>query len=184
MIAPLLQEAAIMAGWSARLAIAAIFLEAAQHALSDRQEFAGVVAAYRIAPVSWAEAVGAVLPGMQIVAAVALMVPRLAAPGAWLALALLLLFTAAITLNLRRGRTHIDCGCGGDSQRISTALVMRNLVLTAGVAGTLAAPVHVHFGAAFTVGAAGFAVFLTGLYFAANQLMANAQAFRAPARGF
>jgi hypothetical protein len=184
MIEAVLHEAGIMAGWSARLAVAAIFLEAAQHALSDRQDFAGVVAAYRIAPVSWAEAVGVALPGLQILAAVALMVPRLAVPGAGLALALLLLFTAAITLNLLRGRTNIDCGCGGESQRISYALVMRNLVLAAAAAGALAAPVHVHFGAAFTVGAAGFAVFLTGLYFAANQLMGNAQAFRAMARGF
>jgi len=179
MIAPLLHEAGIMAAWSVRLAVAAIFLEAAQHALSDRQDFAGVLAAYRIAPVSWAEAIGVTLPALQIVAAIALMVPRLAVPGAWLALALLLLFTVAISINLWRGRTHIDCGCGGDSQRISYALVMRNLVLTAAVAGALAAPVHAHFGGAFTVGVAGFAVFLTGLYFAANQLLGNAQAFAA-----
>jgi hypothetical protein len=184
MIAPLLQEAGSMAAWSVRLAVAAIFLEAAQHALSDRQDFASVVAAYRIAPVWAAEAVGVVLPGLQVVAAIALMVPRLAVPGAWLALALLLVFTAAITINLRRGRTRIDCGCGGESQRISSALVIRNLVLTAAVAGVLAAPVHAHFGGAFTVGVAGFAVFLSGLYFAANQLMANAQVFATRPRGF
>lgn len=172
-----------MAAWSVRLAVAAIFLEAAQHALSDRQDFAGVLAAYRIVPVSWAEAVAVVLPGLQIVAAIGLMVPRIAVPGAWLALALLLAFTVAITINLRRGRIDIDCGCGGDSQRISYALVVRNLVLAAAVTGALVAPVHTHFGAAFTVGVAGFAVFLTGLYFAANQLMGNAQAFAALSGG-
>ncbi len=179
MIAALLHEAAIMAAWSVRLALAAIFLESAQHALSGRQEFAAVVAAYRIVPVSWAEAVGVVFPVLQIASAIALMVPRMALPGACLALALLLLFTAAIAINLWRGRTHIDCGCGGDSQRISAALLMRNVVLAGAAAGTLFAPVHVHFGGAFAVGVAGFGVFLTGLYFAANQLLGNAQAFAA-----
>jgi hypothetical protein len=185
MIGALCAEAGIMAAWSARLAVAAIFLEAAQHALSDRDEFAGIVAAYRIVPVSWAGLVGVALPALQIAAAMALMVPRVAVLGAWLALLLLLVFTVVMTINLRRGQSEIDCGCGGIAQRISYALVVRNLVLCAVLAGALAAPVHAHFAGAFTVGVAGFGVFLTGLYFAASQLLANAQAFSArPERGW
>jgi hypothetical protein len=178
----LLAEAATMAAWSVRLAVAAIFLEAAQHALSDRQEFAGVIGAYRILPEAMAGAAAMLFPLLELASAFALMAPRATLPGAGLGVTLLLLFTAAICVNLRRGRTHIDCGCGGDSQRISPALAVRNLVLIAGLAGTLAAPAHAAFTPAFTVGTAGFGVFLTGLYFAANQLLANAQSFAAPGR--
>jgi hypothetical protein len=178
----LLAEAGNMAAWSARLAVAAIFLEAAQHALSNRQEFAGILGAYRIVPDAVVGGVALLLPVLQVVAAFALMVPRATLPGAGLALLLLLVFTAAICVNLRRGRENIDCGCGGGSQRISAALVVRNLVLIAAIGLTLAAPAHVVFEPAFTVGVAGFAVFLTGLYFAANQLLGNAQSFAAAAR--
>jgi hypothetical protein len=182
MTGSLLVEAGTMAAWSVRLAVAAIFLEAAQHALSDRTAFAAILGAYRIVPEALVGAVAVLLPVAQIAAAFALMVPRATISGAGLALLLLLVFTTAMSVNLRRGRENIDCGCGGDSQRISKALVVRNLVLVAGLACTLAAPAHVVFAPAFTVGVAGFAVFLTGLYFAANQLLANAQSFAAAAR--
>jgi hypothetical protein len=178
----LLAEAGSMAAWSVRLAVAAIFLEAAQHALSERPAFATILGAYRILPEALVGAASLLLPVLQIAAAFALMVPRATLPGAVLGGLLLMLFTAAICINLLRGRTDIDCGCGGESQRISRALVLRNLVLIAGLAGTLAAPAHVAFAPAFTVGVAGFAVFLTGLYFAANQLLANAQSFAAASR--
>jgi hypothetical protein len=181
-IGTLLAEAGTMAAWSVRLAVAAIFLEAAQHALSDRPAFATIVGAYRILPQALAGVAALLLPVVQIAAAFALMVPRATLPGSGLALLLLLLFTTAICVNLRRGRDNIDCGCGGDSQRISRALVVRNLVLMAALAGTLAAPAHVVFAPALAVGVAGFAVFLTGLYFAANQLLGNAQSFAAAAR--
>jgi hypothetical protein len=49
----------------------------------------------------------------------------------WLALALFALYGAAITINLLRGRQHIDCGCGGDGTPISWGLVLRNAVLLA-----------------------------------------------------
>jgi hypothetical protein len=49
-------------------------------------------------------------------------------PWALLAgIALLVMVTAAVVLNLLRGRTAISCGCGGASdQQISWSLVMRN----------------------------------------------------------
>ncbi len=173
----------MMAAWSVRLAVAAILLESAQHAFADRHAFAAVIGAYRILPLSWSNAAAMVLPVLQIAVAGGLMSPRTTLAAACLGLSLLLAFTFAMAVNLRRGRSDIDCGCGGDSQRISLPLVIRNLVLMAGLAGTLAAPVHAHFSAAVTVGVAGFGVFLTGLYFAANQLLSNAQAFAADPKG-
>ena len=49
---------------------------------------------------------------------------------------LLLLFAAAMAVNLRRGRADIDCGCalGLLKERISWPLVARNLVLAAAAA--------------------------------------------------
>jgi len=179
MIAAILAQGGIMAAWSVRLAVAAILLEAAHHALTDRQDFAAILGAYRILPERAAGAAALGLPLLEIAASLGLMVPRLVHPGTALALLLLLLFTAAMSVNLARGRLDIDCGCGGDSQRISVSLLVRNLVLVAALALTLAVPVRLHFGAAVTVGVAGFGVFLTGLYFATNQLIANAQAFGA-----
>lgn len=99
-------------------------------------EFVGVVANYRILP------------------------ERLAAPGAWLvvilegfvvlsllsgvqlsagaacAVLLLLGFAVAMTINLMRGRTSIDCGCFQSALRqyLSPALVLRNIVLAAALA--------------------------------------------------
>ncbi len=156
-----LEAGAGMAAWSVRLAVAAIFLEAAQHALTDRALFAAAVGAYRVLPEKLAGAASLALPVLQLLAAFALM-----------------------AVNLRRGRRDIDCGCGGGAvQKISLALVLRNLLLCLCLACTLAAPVRIAFGAAATVGLAGFGVFLVGLYFAANQLISNAQAFAAHDRG-
>jgi hypothetical protein len=63
-----------------------------------------------------------------------LLVPTTRSEAATVAVALLLLFAAAMAINLRRGRSDIDCGCfvGLMRQRIDWVLVHRNLVLAAG----------------------------------------------------
>jgi uncharacterized membrane protein YphA (DoxX/SURF4 family) len=183
-VGPILDEAARMAAWSIRLAVAAIFLEAGMHALRERAVFAGVIAAYRMVPAALVPSAALGVPALQIAAAMALMVPRWARPGACLALLLLLAFTVAIAVNLWRGRSDIDCGCGGGAaQTISPALVVRNLVLSAAVACALSAPTKLVFALPAYVGVAGFGVFLTGVYFAASQLLSNALSFAA-ARDF
>jgi hypothetical protein len=55
------------------------------------------------------------------------------ARGGLAAAALLALYSAAIVVNLARGRREIDCGCFGPAQRqpLSPALVLRNGVLIA-----------------------------------------------------
>jgi hypothetical protein len=54
---------------------------------------------------------------------------------------LLLLYSAAIGINVYRGRTGIDCGCSGPAGRVpvSGALIVRNGVLLV-VAGLAALP--------------------------------------------
>ena len=59
--------------------------------------------------------------------------------AAGIAALLLGLYAAGIVVNLRRGRRHIDCGCGVGSraQPISAGLVVRNTVLI-GLCGAVA----------------------------------------------
>ncbi len=53
----------------------------------------------------------------------------------WCTVGIIALYTLAITVNLLRGRVHIDCGCGfnnslgGDNHLLSPILVARNLIL-------------------------------------------------------
>lgn len=169
-----------MGGAVCRLALAAIFAQATIHALRDFSTYAAIVENYRLVPPPAARLAARVLPAAELAAAALLLIPATRIAGPALGLLLMAVFTAAIWVNLARGRVHIDCGCGGASgQRLSGALVARNLLLCALLAATAAAPHPKNIDAAFAVGVAGAAAFLVALYFAANQLMANARALAA-----
>jgi hypothetical protein len=113
--------------WTATLLIACLFASAAWHKFSGLAEFRGALSAYRLLP-EWAVGSSAVLL-VVLEASIALaLLFRL--EGASLAAFLLLgTYSAAMLLNLLRGRRWIDCGCGGPGQPISYALLMRNAVL-------------------------------------------------------
>lgn len=172
-------QGAFVLGGVARLAMAVIFAQAAWHALRDVGAHAGSVAGYRLLP-HWAVMAAAwALPLLSVAAALLLVVPVAAHAGAVLGLALMGVFTAAMAVNVQRGRVHIDCGCGGaQGQRISGAVVVRNLLLLAllGVAVRFPA-VGVLDGVAL-VGVAGGGLALAALYFAGSQLLANRAAFQ------
>lgn len=114
---------------ASRLAVAALFALAAAHKLRAAAQFRAQLAAYRLLPdrlvgvASWA------LPLAELAIAAALLVPAVAAPAAAAAAGLLSLYSAAIAINLRRGRSAIDCGCGGRGTPLSQALVLRNAAL-------------------------------------------------------
>jgi hypothetical protein len=116
---------------AARLALACIFLTAAVGKLRHLTVFEGVLANYRLLP-RWAVApVHLLLPLAELAVGAGLIaMPQLAAPAAAL---LLLVFAAAMALNLRRGRSDIDCGCHQSvlRQRLSWMLVWRNALLAA-----------------------------------------------------
>ena len=99
-----------------------------------------------------------------------------AAPVMAAAAVLLLLYAAAIGVNLVRGRRDIDCGCTGPAtqQLLSGWLILRNTGLAAlaivGAAPTTQRLLH---SADFAL--VGMALLAAGaLYAAINQLMANA----------
>ena len=128
-------------GYLLAAALALIFGASGVLKLRDPALFAASVANYALLP-RWSERPFALtLPLAEIAAAVGVLFPATRAIAA-ASLALLLgVFTAAIAINLARGRADIDCGCFGPAlrQELSGWLVARNLILIV-VAATLVMP--------------------------------------------
>lgn len=113
------------------LALALLFAAAAWHKASDRIRFGAVVRAYDLLP-SWLVAPAArLLPLLEASIAIGLLYPPSREVAAIAAVPLLALYTAAISVNIARGRREIDCGCFAASARVplSNWLVLRNVVL-------------------------------------------------------
>jgi uncharacterized membrane protein len=111
--------------------LAVVFGAAALAKLRDLDMFQGVVEQYRLLPAFLVKPFVRVLPVLELGAALGLLLPPTRALAAATLVGLLVLFAAAMAINLARGRSDIDCGCfiGVHKQRISWALVVRNLVL-------------------------------------------------------
>lgn len=117
--------------WTARLVLAAVFAMAAFAKLRALDEFAGVVHNYRVLPEWLVCPVAYGLPPFEVAIAFGLLIEPTRAFAAGAAAVLLAVFALAMAANLARRRVEIDCGCFASSlkQRISWALVGRNLVL-------------------------------------------------------
>lgn len=110
---------------------ALLFLRAAWHKASDYGRFHGFLADYRLLPDGLLGVVSRGLIGAELAVVVLLICPPLSMWGALGAAGLLSLYAGAIAINVLRGRERVECGCGGAAQRLSWALVLRNLVLVA-----------------------------------------------------
>ncbi len=127
-----------------RALVGLVFLTAAWGKSRHRLEFQGVVANYRLLPDALALPFALALPPIEAVVG-ALLPVGLFSPWTEGAAALLLaLFAVAMAVNIRRGRTDIDCGCFQSAlkQTLSWTLVARNaaMILLLGVAALPAAP--------------------------------------------
>jgi uncharacterized membrane protein YphA (DoxX/SURF4 family) len=125
---PAMPEVAV----AVRTLVALIFLTAAYGKLRHWAVFQGVVANYRLLPEVLVAPVAYLLPPAEAVLGAALL---LGAGSPWpeaAAASLLLLFAAAMGINIGRGRRHIDCGCFQSAlkQSLSWKLVIRNVVLS------------------------------------------------------
>ena len=126
-----------------RMALALLFFVAAGHKLQDLGRFGATLAEYRLLPARLVPLAAALVVAVEVAAAGALLVPGARAAGLLSAATLLLVYGAAVAINLARGRRDIDCGCAGPAVRrpISGALVARNAALAAlALAGLF--PVH------------------------------------------
>ena len=161
-----------------RAALALLLAVAAAHKLRDVAAFQATFADYRLVPDALGRPLALLVPFVETAAALLLLAPATSALGKVGAAALLVVYAAAVGVNLARGRRHIDCGCAGPYARrpIGGGLVVRNLVLAAVALATLA-PVRLRplvWIDALTVSGAVLA--LAALYLAADRLLAHGPA--------
>jgi hypothetical protein len=159
-----------------RAGLALLFGVAAAHKLRDLPRFRESLADYRLLPLALVPLAAALLVGSEAAVTVALVAPPLGSAGLVAAAGLLLLYAAAIGINLARGRRHIDCGCAGPavSRPLSAWLVARNAVLAALALAGLA-PLHVRpllWVDGLTI--AGATAALAALYTALDRMLADA----------
>ena len=106
-----------------------VFLGAVLHKFFDLTEFQGFVADYQLLPDRLVKLATNALVVGEAGAVVLLLWPAGRAAGLSIAAGLLALYALAVGINIRRGRTEVECGCGGAPQRLSVYLVWRNLLL-------------------------------------------------------
>lgn len=157
-------------------ALAAIIWLGALDKLRHFADFHAAVEAYRLLPGRFVRVFAVLFVCVEMVAGTLLLFAAGRMPGAAVAVLLVGLASAAVAVNLLRGYTDIDCGCGGLSRfspGLSWWMVIRN-------AGLLLLAVVVMPGAGQSVASMrgldkvtffGLAITLIGLYYLANQLI-------------
>jgi len=106
-----------------------VFLRGVAHKLFDFTWFVHTLAEYRILPPAMAPVAGGVFAASETAIALGLVLPQSRIAAALVGGVLLLLYGVAIAVNLLRGRSRIDCGCGGAGEGLSWVLVFRNTAL-------------------------------------------------------
>ncbi|WP_245152450.1 MauE/DoxX family redox-associated membrane protein [Allopusillimonas soli] len=159
-------------------ALSGIMLIGAVEKLLHYADFEAAAAGHALLPQALLRPFATAFVSAELAGGAMLLVPATRTAGAGLTLALVLLATLAVIINLMRGRSGIDCGCGGFSRReggLSWWLVARNATLLA-----LALPALL--AARMAPRALGWMDVLTffgatlaalGLYFCMNQLIAS-----------
>jgi len=125
------------------LGFALLFLIAAVHKFSNREIFLANFEAYEIVPKNLSGLIAGIIPPLELLLglgwlAAGLFAIRLEAVTL-ISIGLLASYVVAIGVNLKRGRSYIDCGCSFSnsntsraenvSQQISSGLLYRNLLL-------------------------------------------------------
>lgn len=157
-----------------RLALAAMFATAALHKLRDPRRFAETLRNYRTLPEAAAPPAAAALVVGELAVAAALVLPTPVALGATGALSLLAVYSAAVGVNLARGRRDIDCGCLGPGHRqpLSEWLLLRNGMAAVAAAALLLPETARPLGWIDTLSLAAALASLSLLWVAGNQLLA------------
>lgn len=155
--------------------LAIVFIGGAWQKLRDMDGLSAAIEQYRLLPPDLAAPAARALVAAELAAGLLLLPVPTRGTGAALAAPLLAAVTLAVMINLLRGRSAIDCGCGGPEggQHLSWGLVLRNVLLglAAGAAAMAEAPRELVWLDGLTIIAGTLALY--GLYAAANQLMAN-----------
>ena len=110
---------------------ALLFATAAWMKLRSFDLFRATLGEYQVLPQRIVPVAAALICFLELAVSAGLSWPGTRSVAAVLAAGLLLIYAAAMTLNLLRGRRDLDCGCGREPTVIAGWLVIRNLVLAA-----------------------------------------------------
>ena len=158
-----------------------LFLLAAVHKLTEFQKFRATFSAYEVLPRVLIAPVSILVPSIEALLGASWLLGIQTGFVAVASAIVLASYTAAIAVNLLRGRIHIDCGCSmgasaGRDQQLSWGLVARNSILViAALTATLPATER-------AIGYVDYVTLVAGLlaivllYGAANQLLNNGAA--------
>jgi Methylamine utilisation protein MauE len=121
-------------------AVALLFASASAHKLRDLKKFDEIFAAYGVLDAVARWHLSWVVPVLELVVAVGLLFDASRPYAASVGMVLLLAYAAAITVNLRRGRRDLACGCGGPDERrpIAPWMVWRNVLIALVLVSALA----------------------------------------------
>lgn len=158
--------------------LALLFANAGTHKLRERQRFQAQLAEYRLLPAGLIALAATLLAVLELTVAVSLVIPATRALAGMVAAALLVGYAVAIAINLIRGRSYIDCGCGDTPQMLSGWLLLRNAMLAAGaLTATLPTPGDAFSWFDLLIAVPAFIVICI-VYLTAEQLLENASALR------
>jgi Methylamine utilisation protein MauE len=158
------------------LGLVTLLFGAAVHKWRNPEQFSAVLATYDILPDRFAPAVRRGIPLLEASLAIGLLIPSTRPYSALLTSVLLLAYAAAMGWTLVQGQRVADCGCGlgNVSQRVSAALVWRNLVLAL-LAGNLLLTPSVRDITAYDWGAILFSTLAGGAFYMLNNTLIATQ---------
>ena len=113
--------------------IALLLVSAGTHKLRGLARFTEIFAAYRVLPDAFARRLAWLVPCLELSVAASLLWGPSRRFGVVSAVAILIGYASALSINLLRGRRDLDCGCGRarDRRAIAPWMVWRNLSLAA-----------------------------------------------------
>jgi hypothetical protein len=159
-------------------ALALLFAAAGLYKLRNRAKFQAQLAEYRLLPPVLTPAASLMLAAIELALAPLLLLPATRAVAGYAAAALLIGYAIAIAVNLLRGRSHIDCGCGDSPQLLSEWLLLRNAVLAGGALLTTLSTAPTTFVWSDLMIAVPVFLVICVVYLIAEQLLENASALR------
>jgi hypothetical protein len=155
----------IIAAWL----LAGIFIRALKHKIGAWPRFCASLAAYQLVPEKGVKPAGILLVVTEVMTVFALLMVHTA--GFIAASGLLCIYTAAIVINMLRGRSYIDCGCGDAPTGLSGWLLLRNGVLI--ILAMLGLLSDIELSMAILLAGIGLAIVAMTLYGALDQLVTN-----------
>lgn len=167
----------------AALGLGALLLGAAWHKARQGPRFEAILADYQVLPVAVVGIMARLVPALEALLGLAWLAGWALPLVATLTAVLFVVYGLAIAINLVRGRSDIDCGCGlggrtGEGGTLSWLLVARNGLLAAVAVVAWLPPAQRELEAVDRLTMLGALLTTALLYGAVSQLMTNGAAIR------